>query len=229
MAEGTNTITKKKFVDVEFDPFEESTITRSNVFTPFNHGRISQIKLSVAHHKSSEKSFFRLSIKTEASGQSNNDQLRKAVQFNTIAFLADQEKIEIDSDALKTYMIDYKVDKIGDAFYDHYAGGGYVDLPVDQVLKLCEANRIEVRYTSKIGYQDLEDDTEIDIQAQFARVYADAIDDSRVFPIMNRVGQHKGRQKALDTPRIKAAKEKFLMYLITLVIFWGGVFLFNIF
>ena len=34
-------------------------------------------------------------------------------------------------------------------------------------------------------------------------------DDSRVFPIMNRVGQHKRRQKALDTPRIKAAKENF--------------------
>jgi hypothetical protein len=29
MAEGTNTVTEKQFVDVEFDPFEELTTTRA--------------------------------------------------------------------------------------------------------------------------------------------------------------------------------------------------------
>jgi len=103
MAEGTNTVTEKQFVDVEFDPFEELTTTRSKTTAYFTHAGVVDVSLCVSHHRSSEKNVFKIEVATEGNQTLDDGNITDAVPFQKIMILADQDPIEIDPDTCISY------------------------------------------------------------------------------------------------------------------------------
>ena len=196
MTEGENTVTKKDFVTVEFDPFKEQTITTNNVDGCFNAGS-TYVEVSLKHWKSPDQDLFQI-VFDITDGTSYDD-----VEFTDLIITADQEVIKPMGPAYSEMgkMVD---NNDGTAGY-HFDSYGHICFTPEAIKKIASASNIECRYYSKEGYTDLDTVVEEWLQTDLAIMYNESVDSNAFSDIVQK------RKKALEQQQVQSAvaSEKF--------------------
>jgi hypothetical protein len=179
MGAGENKITKKNGVSIEFDPFEQRTITRNLSPVEFvMAGNAKSVRLNFAHWRSSEYEFMRCTINTKYFPKGGWDDSRDAAQTEGVKFSCDLEPISPINENYDMYP--ERVKEPSGWFggkkeaYTHIAE---VDFSLDDALAIGNAKNLEMRlYSYQNTYFDLSSKTEKAIQGNAARVYHNAVD-----------------------------------------------------
>ena len=176
--EGSNTITNKGFVDIEYDPFKETTKTTYKEDVYLSVSYYDEIKLRIQHFRdASENSFLIHIFRT-------HEDYNKAHNL-TMMILADQEKIETINTSQNTKEIkntrpiynDYD-EYMNEVEYSTYDGSAYVEYSNDDIKKILDAENIEIRIYSDDDSINLDDTSEKKIQRYLGCVYHEAVDNN---------------------------------------------------
>lgn len=166
MSEGENTTTYRDALAIEFDPFQERTITRSTVTVEFETGNSVKVVLSPAQWRSADYNFLRISAHTKG-----------LIGFSTILASADGEVLKPVRKG--NGIPDGQQLRDGVRFDTEWSGLGHVDFSLDQWLKMAEAQKLEIRYYSGTGYSNLNDKEERKLLGILAMLYHETIDQSK--------------------------------------------------
>jgi hypothetical protein len=176
--EGSNTITNKGFVNIEYDPFKETTKTsyQEDVYLTVNY--YDSIKLHIQHFRDASNNSFLIHI------YRTHEDYDKAHNLS-IMILADQEKIEPIDTSQNTKKIkntrpvyndyDEYVNEVDDSTYEGYA---YAEYSNDDIKKILDAENIEIRIYSDAGGVDVSSESENDIQRYLGCIYHEAVDNN---------------------------------------------------
>ena len=215
MAEGTNTLTERQFVDVEFDPFEELTTTRARGAVSFTHAGFVGVGMGVNHYRTSEQNIFKLHVSAFGDQVEDDDVVDDAVAFNKIMVLADQEPIAIECISYETVGNNRWLgtrEANNRTLVTEWKGGGEVSITVESVKKIIAASGLEIRYYSNRGYQDLDNKIENEIRLMFLSVYAEAIsDDPDITKFTNELEEVAQAVAEAELVKKKEAKSNFIL------------------
>ncbi len=215
--EGSNTITEKGFVKIEYDPFKETTKTKYKESIYYQ-----RIILQVEHFRDASENSFLIHI-------TRTDEDRSKAQNLTMMILADQEKIE----PIDTYKTTKEIKNTRDVYndddefvneieYSMYDGIAYVEYSNDDIKKILDSENIEIRIYSDDGSIDVDDKTEKDIQRQLGCVYHEAVDNNLYKNYVD-ASQAILEQELQELDK-KKEKEKKILYLQ-----WSAVIFFFLF
>ena len=176
--EGSNTITEKGFVRIEYDPFKETTKTTYQEDVYLSVSDYYGIKLRIEHFRdASENSFLIHIFRT-------HEDYNKAHNL-TMMILADQEKIETINTSQNTKETKNTRDVYNDddefvneIEYSTYQGYAYMEYSNDDIKKILDAENIEIRIYSDDDSINLDDTSEKKIQRYLGCVYHEAVDNN---------------------------------------------------
>lgn len=181
---GENVATQKEFISVETDPFKNSTRTLSYRYG--FHTPSAEVNFHIGRYEdtNSDSLYFKFDLKA-----SDEDEYPgwDTVNMESITFLCDQEAVKpgkTDSE-----LGENGVEGDGDTYWK--TGSAYCYFEIDDFKKICNAKDIEIRFYNKVGYTDLSDEVEYEIQSMCRLFYHEAYDNSTFIELVESVRENR--------------------------------------